>query len=336
MTLVEFLRQWQRGRLTVAVLASVLLHALLFVVLMEVHPRHAGLGTKRGDALIVELPKDSEPAAAGAPGVPAPRPATPSAATPPPSAGKASVKPASRAEVSAPPPRPTPTAKSAPPPPEPERRVAAAPSPPPASSPPAAKPPPAADASGKPEARGPESARPSDAASKPDASPERQVASAASEATSSGRAFVPDIRSLRGTGGVHGGGGEGRGGVEGDPVSLDNPDPRYADYLLRVKRQIEEKMTYPCVKDPTTRSCDYKSAQLVLEFGIRKDGELAFVQLRDAATDPVFDDVSANAIKLASPFPPLPDAIRRLHPTGLPISAHFRYEFTQSFRSFIR
>lgn len=137
-------------------------------------------------------------------------------------------------------------------------------------------------------------------------------------------------------GGAYGGGGEGRGGVEGDPVALDNPDPKYADYLLRVKRQIEEKMTYPCVRDSTTKSCDYKSAQLVLEFGIRKDGQLAFVQLRSGAAFPVFDDVSANAIKLASPFPPLPDAIRQLHPTGLPIVAHFRYEVTQSFRSIIR
>jgi outer membrane biosynthesis protein TonB len=146
---------------------------------------------------------------------------------------------------------------------------------------------------------------------------------------------VPDVRSLRpGAGGAHGLTGAGRGGVEGDPVALDTSDPRYGDYLARVKLAIERNMIYPCVKDSHGR-CEYKPAQLMIEFGIKKDGNLAFIQVRHPAAYHVFDEVSANAVKLAT-FPPMPEALRRIHPTGLPIVARFRYETALSLNSIIR
>ena len=151
----------------------------------------------------------------------------------------------------------------------------------------------------------------------------------------SGQAYVPDVRSLRpGAGGAYGSSGTGRGGIEGDPVALDTSDPRYGDYLRRVKLAIERNMIYPCVKDPHGR-CEYKPAQLLIEFGIRKDGNLAFVEVRQPAAYQIFDDVSANAVKLAA-FPPMPEALRRIHPTGMPIVARFRYETTLSLNSIIR
>jgi hypothetical protein len=144
------------------------------------------------------------------------------------------------------------------------------------------------------------------------------------------------VRSLRpGAGGALGIGGGGRGGVEGDPVALDNTDPRYGDYLARVKLAIERNMIYPCVKDPHGRVCEYKPAQLLIEFGIKKDGALAFIQVRQAAAYQIFDDVSQNAVKLAV-FPPMPEVLRRIHPTGLPIVARFRYETTLSLNSIVR
>jgi len=132
---------------------------------------------------------------------------------------------------------------------------------------------------------------------------------------------VFDLRSL-GHGGGAGGSAEGRAGIEGDPVPLDTADPKYSDYLLRVKRQIEAKMVYPCIKDTGMQTCEYKSVELVLEFGIRKDGNLGFVALRDSSGFQIMDEASANAVKLASPFPRVPDTVSK---TGFPILARFRY-----------
>jgi len=47
---------------------------------------------------------------------------------------------------------------------------------------------------------------------------------------------------------------------------LDSTDPKYNDYLDRVRRMIKEKWGYPCVKDGMTGHCDYKSARLVIVF----------------------------------------------------------------------
>ncbi|MEX2148064.1 MAG: TonB C-terminal domain-containing protein [Candidatus Rokuibacteriota bacterium] len=144
------------------------------------------------------------------------------------------------------------------------------------------------------------------------------------------------MRSLRpGAGGAHGLAGAGRGGVEGDPVALDTSDPRYGEYLARVKLAIERKMIYPCVEDPHGRVCDHKQAQLLIEFGIKTDGNLAFIEVRQPAAYRIYDDASLNAVKLAT-FPPMPQSLRRMHPTGLPIVARFRYVTTFSLRSIVR
>jgi len=132
---------------------------------------------------------------------------------------------------------------------------------------------------------------------------------------------VFDLRSL-GRGGAAGGSAEGRAGIEGDPVPLDTADPKYSDYLLRVKRQIEAKMVYPCIKGTGAQTCEYKSVELMLEFGIRKDGNLGFVALRNSSGYQIMDEASATAVKLASPFPRVPDTVSK---TGFPILARFRY-----------
>src|SRR5439155_440997 len=73
----------------------------------------------------------------------------------------------------------------------------------------------------------------------------------------------------RGGPGGAGGSGEGWAGIEGEPIPLDSSDPKYNDYLERVRRMIKEKWGYPCIKDIATGHCDYKSARLdVLDTGI--------------------------------------------------------------------
>jgi TonB family protein len=139
----------------------------------------------------------------------------------------------------------------------------------------------------------------------------------------------PDFRSLfrrggpaTGSEGRAGGLADGRGGIEGEPIPLDSPDPRYNDYLDQIRRMIKAKWSYPCVKSLLTQRCEYKSAQLVIEFGILKDGRVPFVTVRDRSGYAIYDDFAVNAIKLASPFPPVPDALGR---KGIPILARFNY-----------
>jgi hypothetical protein len=152
---------------------------------------------------------------------------------------------------------------------------------------------------------------------------------------------VPDIRSAlrRGGPGGAGGFGEGRGGISGSPISLDTRDPRYSDYFRRIQQMIQAKMSYPCVKNERTRECEYRSAQLSIEFGILKDGNLQFVEVVAAANYEIFDDYSVNAIKLAAPFPPVPASLMAtLQPgtTGVPVAARFVYVLESSFRGLVR
>jgi TonB family protein len=130
------------------------------------------------------------------------------------------------------------------------------------------------------------------------------------------------MRSALRRGGGAGGTGDGRGGIEGEPIPLDSPDPKYSDYLDRVRRLIKDKWIYPCVPNTATRQCEYKSAQLEIEFGIAKDGRVPFVIVRQGSQFSIYDEYAVNAIKLASPFPPVPDEMSK---KGIPILARFNY-----------
>jgi len=136
------------------------------------------------------------------------------------------------------------------------------------------------------------------------------------------RGAIPDMRSALRRGGGAGGTSDGRGGIEGEPIPLDSPDPKYSDYLDRVRRMIKEKWIYPCIPNPATRQCEYKSAQLEIEFGIAKDGRVPFVIVRLPSQHNIYDEYAVNAIKLASPFPPVPDEMSK---KGIPILARFNY-----------
>lgn len=309
-----------RRRPLLGAAVSVAFHAALVAALLWVHPASPPK-QKRGDALIVELRDLNEPAARGTPGPTpgaSPVPAEPAPKAPPVPKGPL-VRPAPPAP-SRPPAVAQPVPKAEPR--EAPRAIASASQPPPV------------ERGDVPTAKAaPQStpARPEPPAAPPVASvppgPPGQVA------------MVPppvDIRSaLRrgggggGTGpGGAGGSGTGRGGILGEPIPLDSKDPDFTDYLERVRRLIKQNWGYPCVKNAETRECEYKSTRLVVEFGILRQGPVQFVEIRHPSGWLIYDDYAVNAIKLASPFPPVPAALMaRMErgSAGLPIRVNFTY-----------
>jgi len=141
-----------------------------------------------------------------------------------------------------------------------------------------------------------------------------------------------DIRSF-GRGGGAGGRTGGRAGIEGEPIPLDSQDPKYSDYLDHVRRKIKANWGYPCVKNVSTRECEYKTATLIVEFGIAKDGHVPFVNVIRSSGWPIYDDYAVNAIKFSSPFRPIPDALSK---KGIPIMASFNYIVDTSLTNLLR
>jgi outer membrane biosynthesis protein TonB len=310
---------------------SVVVHAALLMALLWVHPARTPT-QKRGDTLIVELPNLQESGGQGTPGPSANEPLTPVVPVP-------KAAPARRA-----PPRPAAVAPPAPPR-EASRAVASAPQP--LSS---------TERGDMPTTRAApqpmtETAKPVPAKSQP-AQPESPAAVAGvAPSPPSQIAMVPpsapDIRSaLRrgggggGTGfGGAGGTGIGRGGIVGEPVALDSKDTDLSDYLERIKRLIQQTWVYPCIKDEQTRVCEYKSTELVVEFGILRHGPVQYVEIRRASPYGIYDSFAVNAIKLASPFPPVPTAMMarmQQGSTGAAIVARFVYHIETGLTNVIR
>ena len=158
----------------------------------------------------------------------------------------------------------------------------------------------------------------------------------------------PDIRSALRRGGGGGGGtgaggaagtGAGHGGIVGDPVPLDSSDNDIRDYLDRIKRMIQQHWVFPCVKDRNTGVCEYKSTELMVEFGILKHGPLQYIEVRRASPYEIYDDYAVTAVKLASPFPPVPPAMMARMAsgsTGTKISARFVYYYESGITNLLR
>jgi outer membrane biosynthesis protein TonB len=341
MGLWEFLQQWPRGRIAAGIGASILIHLLvvaaaLWGLALELTPQWK---PKPGDTLIVELPRPEESGAAG----------TPSAASPPPPPREVPVPPRQERRVAAAPrmPEPAPPAPrgpapkpAAPAPVVPDSAPRATePAPPPEPAPRAAEPAPKAEPVTPPAPTPPASppAAPTPAAAEPRLreGAERQIASVPPSARA--RPSVSDVRAALRAGA--GGRGHGRGGIEGDPIPLDSPDARYSDYLDQVRRKIKEKWGFPCVKNAQTRECEVHSTSLDVHFGILRDGQVQFVDIVKVADHEIYDEYAVNAIKLASPFPPVPPVMLRAMregSTGLAISARFSYVVESSLTNLLR
>jgi protein TonB len=185
--------------------------------------------------------------------------------------------------------------------------------------PPAPTPPPAV---AKAEAPAPDAIAktPESKPSPPEPKPSEAQPSEASPASPTARPGSRPLASIYrqppgGGGGLKGGG---HGGVEGAPIPLDTPEPRFQDYMNKVREKIRANWIYP--REAGDRGIE---GQLLIEFHIAKDGKLEFIELRDSSGVRILDDYALTAVKLAQPFPPVPDELAK---ATLPVSAQFRYQ----------
>jgi len=301
--LTRWIRRWVRlprdrtkRTLVLAIVTSVVFH-LIFLLPFVVMPGFfmPMNYVKRGEPLLVDIAPErpEEKAPQGNPSRPA---------GPEPRQAQERPTPA--------PPAPRPSAPRPPAPP----RVAEAPRPapvkPPApAAPPVAKPEPAPEPMVKtmePRAPQPEST-PSQATPAPSAPAQPRVAVA--------RPPASIWRQPGGGGGLQGGG---RGGVDGEPIPLDTPEPKFQDYFNQVRDRIKAKWVYP--RQAGERNIE---GELLIEFHIAKDGRLEFIELRQTSGTQILDDAALTAIKLAQPFPPVPDDIAK---RSLAINGQFKYQ----------
>lgn len=303
--------------LVVTVVVSVLLHVFVGLLLIVGGNMEQRIISKRGESLLVDIAPDrpNETAPLGNPS----RPVGPDAPAPPrqvaPPAPKAApIPPAPQSAAAAPAPRQAaPAPKVADAPKEAPKAPPASPQPEegpgPKAAPPAPAPEPAQTAKTTPP-QPPQSSTPAPQLGAP--TPPR-VASTPPESSATSGMFRRG-----GGGGLKGG----RGGIEGEAIPLDTPDPKYQDYFNQIRERIKSKWIYPY--EASSRGI---GGELSIEFGIAKSGELQFIERRRSSGVELLDDYAMRAVQLASPFPPVPDAISK---GGLPIHGIFRYQLLGS------
>ena len=103
---------------------------------------------------------------------------------------------------------------------------------------------------------------------------------------------------------------------EGEAVSLDTKDFRYASYFAHLKKRIKEAWTWP-------EEARKYWGRLQLRFVIRDDGRLHRVVLLKSSGYRILDEEALSAIAKAAPFKPFPPEIKR---KLLPIHGSFIYD----------
>ncbi len=204
--------------------------------------------------------------------------------------------------------------------PAPPQQVAKAPEPPPP-APREPEPTPQAAPAPTPQPAAPAMPREPAEATRPASPPSAPASPGPLTAKSSSGIDLPAAMLRRPPGG---GGGlqSGRGGVEGEPVPLDTPDPKYQDYFKILRERIQSKWTYP--REAGDRGI---GGALLIEFHIAKDGRLAYLEVRRSSGVEILDEYAVNAIKLAQPFPPVPDNLAK---QVLAINGNFVYQIIEN------
>ncbi len=106
--------------------------------------------------------------------------------------------------------------------------------------------------------------------------------------------------------------------VELGPIPLDTTEPKYQACFNQVRERIKANWIYP--RQAGDRGIEGEAR---IEFHIAKSGRVEFIELRHSSGTTILDDAALTAVKLAQPFPPVPDDIAK---QTLRINGMFRYE----------
>jgi protein TonB len=109
-------------------------------------------------------------------------------------------------------------------------------------------------------------------------------------------------------------------------IPLDTADPRYTEYFVELKKRIEANWVYP--QEAARKG---QSGHGLVGFVLRRDGSLREVEIVQSSGVTLLDRYLVNAIRLAAPFPPVPDRLGR---DSLPVAMTFRYILDGGFRLF--
>jgi periplasmic protein TonB len=89
-----------------------------------------------------------------------------------------------------------------------------------------------------------------------------------------------------------------------EEVSLNTTEIKYADYMARIKHQIEKVWTYP---EQAARKGI--SGEITLRFKLSKDGNLLSVRMVESSGTKILDVAAMKAVKGAAPYYPFPATI---------------------------
>lgn len=101
-------------------------------------------------------------------------------------------------------------------------------------------------------------------------------------------------------------------------IPLETADPRYRDYLRRVRKRIWNRWLWP---DPA--AAPTAGARLQVEFSLARAGVVSAARVRETSGSRALDQAALEAVRRAGPFAPFPATINR---RSLTIRAHFAYE----------
>ncbi len=91
---------------------------------------------------------------------------------------------------------------------------------------------------------------------------------------------------------------------EGETISLDTRDFRYASYFAHIKRRIQNAWIWPA-------EAQRNRGKLLLRFKLRENGTLEELRLIKSAGVRILDDLAMAAVTKAAPFEPFPEGLDR-------------------------
>jgi TonB family protein len=106
-------------------------------------------------------------------------------------------------------------------------------------------------------------------------------------------------------------------GYREETVALQNPDSRFESYLRPISRKINGLWTYP-----PEAITEKQEGTAVVRFTIDAKGVLKDNRIVTSSGSPILDDGALAVVRAASPFAPLPAALRL---TRLNLVAEFHY-----------